>query len=142
MGGVKSRLKRDLSSTSILSGKHYEWMEILLLAFFRVECQANHHHIAPDMVNLCLLYCSVGDMWDVQTSDKLIEYEHADTVISKIDQGIGRSYAFGQETCEWGQKRLWKFRVGLGGGKGLSIGVVDRKFIGNEANEFVLDSNS
>ena len=153
----------DVCSRSLQMQKRSKWsafnrfdspaelMEMLTVGFLRFRCESSHYTIASDVVNLCLLFCSVGDMWDTQKSDQRLRYEENDTVISKpgcdseYAADISRYFAFGRSVCRRGQNRLWKFKAFDGGQQSkmrISIGLVDRQFVGTEPNDYELECHS
>eukprot|EP00483_Globobulimina_turgida_P004772 UN04781 len=118
---------------------------MMMFGFVRTRCLIALENTPQDIINLCLLFYTVGDYWDTTTSDSRLLTDEGQVVISKENcLMISRYYAFGKDTCQKGQKRIWKFQV-VAKDPGyerisLSIGIIHRSII-NEMSFDVANNN-
>uniref|UniRef100_A0A7S0XMN4 Uncharacterized protein n=1 Tax=Elphidium margaritaceum TaxID=933848 RepID=A0A7S0XMN4_9EUKA len=130
-----------------------ELTNVIILGFVRSHCCIAVSAAPQDVIDLCLLFYSVGDEWDKATSDTRLVHDEGQVTIGKpVDSAtITRYYAFGRDTVIRGQKRLWRFKV-VQKDKSYSrlsigLGVIPRDIVNVESwdneynNDYVYDQN-
>ena len=127
--------------------------EVIIFGFVRVHCLIALDKTPQDIIDLCLLFYTVGDEWDTITSDSRLVHDEGQIIISKPNDciTISRYYAFGKDTVKRGQKRLWKFKIIERDSNykrvSISIGIIHRKIIGQKSfdinynNDYLYDDN-